>query len=432
MTAEPERPIPSRPAGMRDTDAAPPRSPEAGTGKRRALLAAACLVASLLVFISRKPDQWLAPQFWAEDGTEFFFDAEVLGWLSCLKPYAGYLHLAPRLIACSAAQAPWEQLPAIYVLAAGVLAAAVVVRFAFARVPVLVRVLGPVAVVAAPHSGEVFLNVTNLNWFLSLLLIMNLLEPAPARTTETSRRGAEVLLAGLSGPSVVCLAPFALWWAWRSRWRREACIVLACWVLATLVQSAVLLSESRAPNAGVREVIGSLSWVPGRYAMAVFVGQWLPYHAVLGHVIAAVAVVAIGTLFLDPTNGARCQAGWLMLAASVLLVAGRFAADTWGNPLGGGARYTYVPLVLFLLAVGWLAMGARRRGPRMLALALYLAPIWAASSMWVARRQPQFEWARQVREVRAGIRSRLEVPPSHSFAVPRRNPLSTRSATGQR
>ena len=55
---------------------------------------------ALLGFISRRPDMWTTPQFWAEDGTDFFLDAATTGWSSWFKPYAGYLNFSSRTIAC--------------------------------------------------------------------------------------------------------------------------------------------------------------------------------------------------------------------------------------------------------------------------------------------------------------------------------------------
>lgn len=388
---------------------------------RRWIFAAICFVAALAALISRKPEQWFAPQFWAEDGTQFFFDAETHGWLSCLKPYAGYLLVGSRAIASMASWWPWEYQPAIYVFAAGALAAAVAVRIAFSRLPMVVRVLGPVAVVAVPHSGEVFLNVTNLNWILALLLPLNLLEPSPTGRGETWRRSGEVLLAGLSGLNAIFLAPFALGWAWQQRWRREACVVLAAWLLAVLIQITVLAgeSESRAIT-GLGEIIGSLDWVVSRYAMTVFVGRWAPFHSGWGWAIALVVIGMIAALLWDRTNRFRLQAIALWCAGAGLLVAGRFGSETWGHPFAGGARYTYVPLVLFLWGFAWLVAGTERRGSRILAMTLYLCPVVAAWSMWRSPPQPQFDWPGQVAEVRAGVRDRLEVPPGHSFRVPRR------------
>ncbi|MBL8936530.1 MAG: hypothetical protein JNM69_18375 [Archangium sp.] len=39
------------------------------------------------------------PSLWAEDGLIFLYDAVSMGWASLVEPYAGYVHLLPRLLA---------------------------------------------------------------------------------------------------------------------------------------------------------------------------------------------------------------------------------------------------------------------------------------------------------------------------------------------
>ena len=104
----------------------------------------------------------------------------------------------------------------------------------------------------------------------------------------------------------------------------------------------------------------------------------------------------------------------------VLVLAGRVATDWWPNPQGGGARYTYLPLVLTLCAFGWLRAGTTWQVGRAVALALYLCPLAASFAAWTAPPLAQFHWPQQVREVQAGTRTRFEIPPNHSFAVPQR------------
>src|SRR5215472_2407952 len=71
------------------------------------------LVFLLLVF--RRPDALTNPQFWAEDGVQFFFSQITRGtWASLFRPYAGYLHLIPRLVAAGASPLPARVAPLLY------------------------------------------------------------------------------------------------------------------------------------------------------------------------------------------------------------------------------------------------------------------------------------------------------------------------------
>src|ERR1019366_3849487 len=75
----------------------------------------------LLAF--RAPDAFLTPQFWAEDGSLLWLDAYRDGVHAIFKPYAGYLILAPRLIAQIASWFNPAAAPSIYLYAAVLLTA---------------------------------------------------------------------------------------------------------------------------------------------------------------------------------------------------------------------------------------------------------------------------------------------------------------------
>jgi hypothetical protein len=208
--------------------------------KRGLIFGAAAATLALILLVSRRPDQWFSPQFWAEDGVEFFAAAETSGWRSCLQPYVGYFHTAPRAIAMVSTWLPWELAPAAYAWCAALVTALVVARVALARLPLAPRLMGAWAMIGLPHSGEVFLNVTNLNWILGGLLVVNLLEGAPIRRSESWRRSAEVLFAGLSGVTSVFLAPFAALWFWRERHESSARLIMGAWIVAVVIQTLAL------------------------------------------------------------------------------------------------------------------------------------------------------------------------------------------------
>lgn len=386
---------------------------------RRAWLGLLCGVMALLTFISRKPEQWFNPQFWGEDGRVFFAEAVSMGPPSLVEPYAGYFHLIPRVVAWATSAMPWEYLPAIYMVVAALGGSAVVARVALADLPMLVRVVGALAMVVVPHSGEVFLNLTNLHWLLGPLLVVNLLEAAPTSRWHSLRRALEVALAGLSGPMVLCFAPFAvLWLAWQRRERRAWWLGVA-WGLALGVQLMLVLAGPRVPATDAATVLSALRWVVPRYVMALLVGEWLRYTQEVAIMVTLVVAPLLAALFWERKNPHRFRAALLLAAAAGLLVAGRLANPYWGNPVGGAARYVYVPFVLALWSLGWLAAGAATRWRRVVALVLCGCAVSAGIAHWRGKPQPDLAWAKQVREAREGTRTEFVVQPNLAFPVPR-------------
>lgn len=392
--------------------------PEKRGGPIRLLLPLAVMLGALVVLISRRPDQWFSPQFWAEDGMFFFADAANHGWKSVFFPYAGYLHLVPRVVACATIHLPWEFLPMVYAIVAGVITAAVVTRVVYSQTPLVPRIAAACAIVAVPHTGEVFLNITNINWILGLVLIVNLLEPAPETPVTFWRRSLEVLTAGFSGAVVLVLFPFALFWAWRWRRVRSAWPIVAVWAFSFLVQLVVFLNSPRATTIRL-PAAGDVGQLLPLYSAALSLGSWVPYSLSVGVVVAALWLLALGSILLDSTNQARGRAGLMLVAAALLLAAGRAGSIGWPNPWGAGARFVYLPLVLLIWASASLAVGTARRRCRILASALCALPIVASTSAWSATPLPQLNWPAQVREAREGKRTVFEIPPRHRFPVPK-------------
>lgn len=366
----------------------------------------------------RRPDQWTAPQFWAEDGCIFFNEAVTLGWASLIKSYAGYLHTAPRIIAIVTSWVRWEYMPTVYVLLASAGGAWVGMRVATARLPLLERLLAMVAVVVLPHSGEAFLNITNLQWMLNAILVVILLEPPLEKATGMVWRVGELLFVGLSSPMVIVLSPFAALWIWRWRKSSFAWSLFGAWVFAMIVQGLFLFSSDRGVGTSIWTVIGDLHWVVPRYAAELFVGQWYPYSIGLGWTVMVGVVLAAALLFSERTNERRLHALLLLLAAVATLVAGRLAWYHWANPTGQGARYAYLPFMLVMWTWASLAGGTRRPAYRFLALTLFSAVVWSSAAAWQAAPPPPRDWPQQVREAQAGQRARFEVAPNFYFDVP--------------
>jgi hypothetical protein len=369
-------------------------------------------------FVSRRPDQWFTPQFIAEDGFVFFQDAAAIGWSSLIKPFAGYLHLAPRLIACATKEVPWEFLPMVYVVMASMVAALIGVRIALARLPWPVRIFGLIALIAAPHRGEVFLTITNLHWILGAVLAVNLLEPPPQTVREAWRRAAEIALVGLSGPMTVILAPFGLICAWTWRKQRGLWLMTIAWGFTLVVQAGFILTSERTIRVSLWSVLTDLRWLVPQYTAAFLVNHQLPYSPMLGWATVLLAVVALGLLYADRSNRHRRAGVMLMLASMVLLLAGRTTLPHWPHPQGIGARYLYLPFVLSMGSFAGLAFGTEKKALRTLALALFGLAIWASASAWVAHPLPDDHWAQQVREAREGSRKEFHVQPVDTFPVP--------------
>jgi len=203
------------------------------------------VAAAAFLLLVRKSDALLNPQFWAEDGTVFFLQQYEEGSLALLQPYAGYLHLVPRLTAWFAdVLLPYSALPFAYNYTSLLLTLLVVASVYSPRFQADYKPLLALALVVVPHNTEVFLNITNIQWIFFFLLFIVLMKVNPSRdygaiSSQYLLDLLIVVVCGLTGPFLVFLAPFFTWKWLKDRNRYNACILAAVMVVA-LVQLGFL------------------------------------------------------------------------------------------------------------------------------------------------------------------------------------------------
>ena len=176
---------------------------------RTALKVVVLLLALLATMSVRQPDKLHTPQFWAEDGPVFYLDAENLGAASIVRPYNGYWHLYPRTVALIGTKLPVRHLPRLYVTAAMVVTVCALLALVSARLSerAIARAGMVAAVLLVPFSGELWLTLTNMQWFGGLLLVALLAAPAPATARGAAAWSVGGIVIGLSGPFALLLSP---------------------------------------------------------------------------------------------------------------------------------------------------------------------------------------------------------------------------------
>jgi hypothetical protein len=140
----------------------------------------ACIVFAilcLLIFL-RRPDRILVAQPWAEDGPIFIDQALMNPVSAFITPFNGYLHFVPRIITVISLLAGMTRTPLLMDVSSLVISASCVSFLALKRFRVLVRndwlryVLCVLIVSLPITSGEVLLNITNIQWFMIIYLTL--------------------------------------------------------------------------------------------------------------------------------------------------------------------------------------------------------------------------------------------------------------------
>ncbi|MGH2685828.1 MAG: hypothetical protein ACRDJP_10230 [Actinomycetota bacterium] len=184
---------------------------------------------------------------WAEDGNIFLTGALSESFPAPLaEPYAGYVHVLPRLLAEIVSLLPltWASI-AFSVLAAMIVAGLSLFVFHASRALLdswLARAAVAAFVVTPPPGGwEATANVTNLQWHLLVPCFWALIA-TPTSVGGAVVASAVVIVTGLSAPISLVLLPIAVWRLIRRPPRAEA-VVSLLFCAAGLVQLLISLSQ---------------------------------------------------------------------------------------------------------------------------------------------------------------------------------------------
>ncbi len=297
--------------------------------------------------------------FFAEDGQVFLSQAYNRGFAAFVEPYAGYLHVIPRVIAAVLEPFPVTAAPVLYCVAALVVHVAMLTPALSARLEWIIPGQMLRAVLFAllclmPPMWEVLGNIANLVFVGGISLLLLVLSDDPR--SRGGRVGEVVAVAalGLSGPLIVLFVPWFVWRWWRTR-SRHSLVVAGVAVAAALAQGVIFLFSDRQESGGDLSYL-AVTWVQRVGESWLFGDAYLP--AWLWRVAPVVAsvwcigAVVITVVVLRRTAIALWLLHFTLLAAPVL-------AYGYMPPPINDQRHFVVPtaiVIVLLVAV----IGARR------------------------------------------------------------------------
>jgi hypothetical protein len=298
--------------------------------------------------------------FYAEDGQIFLSQAHNSGVAAVWQPYAGYLHLIPRIIAAVLQPFPVTVAPVLYAVAALLVHVAMLTPALSARLEWIIPGQFLRAVLFAllclmPPLWEVLGNIANLIFIGGISLLLLMLSADPRSRVGRFAELAAVATLGLSGPLIVLFVPWFVWRWRRTRSRHSRAVVIVA-VAAALVQGTIFLLSDREEAGGNLlylprvwvERIG-LSWLFGDSQLSGapwWVACWL------AALVWSIGAVVITIVVLRGTAVALWLLQITLLAAPVLAYGYMSPPFTW-------QRHFVVPtaiVIVLLVAV----IGARR------------------------------------------------------------------------
>jgi hypothetical protein len=399
----------------------PPRPPWWRSMPGQMALSAGVFV---ILLFARRPETFLNPQFWAEDGPVFFVQADGLGARALTSPSAGYHHLLLRLIAALSSPLSAQLVPAAYVgLSLAVLLGLVLALFS-PRINLPARPACALAIVLIPHSGEAIGNLTNLQWVCGLGLVWLLIARDGSTMREHVTDGMGALVLGLTGAFSTLFAPLFAWRAWRRR--TPTSIVLATLVAVGAGVQLWTIAHSPPPPTGRENFTAEMValWLGFRLPAAMFLPANWAIRTPRG-MLEVMGVLTVATLLVTAFLPGRHRERRLLLVAALVAViaATIFRARhelTAFAGLNNGDRYLFIPkvLVAWLLISGW-SQPSWIRWTTLTASGLILL---TTTTHWRYERLPDRHWPDYARRIEAGEPVQgITVNPGLTFTHPGRH-----------
>jgi hypothetical protein len=359
------------------------------------------LVLALLLLLTRRPDVFTNPQFFAEDGV-WYSQAYNQGGLNVLfKPNAGYQHLLPRIVGALVQPLPLAMAPLAFNIVGLLVRLLPVALLLSSRFDTLIpsrlaRYFLAVYLVAIPNSSELYAILTNVNWHLALAHGMIFVARPDSRPAWRTFDIGLAIIAGLSGPFSILLTVIGA-----IRWylRREPSILLLTVITAIcgVVQIICLLfftpegSRVTGPLGASVPLFSHL--IGGKIMLTSLIGDTIHHNLIMDRyplpwnwAFAAFLLLGGAVLLAIAFRRGPLELrlfivfGILMCTASLLRPQGSPNEPQWKvlveAELSGGARYWFVPTVVFIVALVSLTSKDAPRFARIAAFTLLaLTPI---------------------------------------------------------
>ncbi len=370
----------------------------------------------VIALFSRSPSLLTHAQFYAEDGTIWFAQAYNLGWLhALLLPQAGYLNTMPRLAAGLALLFPLSWAPLVMATVGLLIQSLPVTILLSSRcrtwAPLPTRMVLAAIYVAIPNAREIHIVVTNSMWHLAVCAVLIAFASSPQTWRGRAFDCVVLLVASLSGPFCIVLAPliFVFWWRRRQPW---SLAVLAVTSLGALTQILLVMHDTHRVKGPLGAGLGTFSRMLGGnvFACSLIGSHSFATAPMVFIVVVTLAGVSICLYCLRFANLelslflAYCAGVYLASLRNPLVfrdAAMAAAKPAWDMLLNNpSCRYSFLPMLMFLWSALWCALYSRNRLFRLAGACIFLTMSVGIVRDWKYAPYPNEHFAESVQRVR--------------------------------
>ena len=339
------------------------------------------------MMLARQPGVSALDTMYAEDGAVFLGQALADGPADAItRPYGGYVHVVPRLLAELTAALPVRgAAPALALESAAFVAMLAIVVFRASgghiRSTAIRAVLALSMVVVPVAQEEVLNNIANLHWYLLFASVWVLLW-VPTSRWEVLVGGLVLLLTAMSDPLALLLLPLAVARGWAlGRPYADGFMVALVGGLAAQLGLTTLGDATRQRNAVAPKLLEQVHW----YAFYV-VGRGIFGSRAVGRFGDATSIyLVMVAVLMSAVSGVAA----VVLRVRTAAVVGVFAVMSvlfYLAPLmltgSTPSRYTVIPVLLLFSMVATAWDGLREPMPKVPRLAIEVVLILVLVTVW--------------------------------------------------
>lgn len=270
-----------------------------------------------LLIVVRRPDFFLEPRFWAEEGKYYFADAWNFGfWRGLFLQHFGYYAVVPSVSTSLATLFPLEYAPLLTTCCAAVFQLLVSSLVIFGTGPYWdtwpkkLLIAGGIQLINAP---EVWLTTICIQYWMCIATFFILLEPSDGSEPWRWFRRGMLVIAGLSSVLSLFLAPLFLLKGMRDR-TKESRIHMVILFAAGLLQSAIFIFALKGGDSHVASRFGQNEF---NLVKVLYLHLLEPFSG--GQLYDWRPVVALDEWYIARSGGG--DAGVLRLSQMILLTA---------------------------------------------------------------------------------------------------------------
>lgn len=361
-------------------------------GKRWLIISVA--FAAFVILFSRRFDQLLAPQVWDEDGVI------IVGWLnqglgSLFQRVNGYLVVLPKLMSLVALLFPLGIYPIVstvidWLLSIGLLMLIVFVPSRLRGGPLLL-----IAIAFVPSSPEVYGIPLYIIWWAALVSVAGVFWLPSSNLRSATWRAVALVLAGLSSPMILLLAPLYVAKALWQKSRADIAEAVGA-VVCVLCQGSALISARTAAGITFSPPSDVVAKFCGDYLLRNFLVPVMNDAPIMLYVGVASIIVFVVTVIRDKPMRPIMVVLLYLWFGSMMLSVLRVNVMRMDPDLAG-PRYFFFPFVIEGIMLVQMIIGGKYRSLRVIALTMLC---FAVVNTWpvLSRAHDDLGWPAAVSE----------------------------------